>query len=135
MNNNQVLTVGVPHPDVIANPNNSPNTIYHDPLTCFSVSPLGGLGTFVDYGMFGTPNHQIKFQPPSFTTPAQVCTMILKYYKCTSSCYTEDEPVYVTIINSPPTIEDPKNSDIFVEDGKSISEPYIPADIENSPLL
>jgi hypothetical protein len=42
--------------------------------------------------------------------------------------------VPLTIINQPPTIQDPKNNLIYVEDGKSITESYIPFDIEMSPL-
>ena len=47
----------------------------------------------------------------------------------------EDEPVPITILNDPPTIDDPKSNLIYVEDGKSWTESYIPLDLESSPLL
>ena len=48
-------------------------------------------------------------------------------------CYWEFEPINLTIINNPPIIQDPKNNLIYVEDGKTKIENYIPYDDESSP--
>jgi hypothetical protein len=129
----QTFTVGQPHPNVYAHPNNYSDFALADHNDCSSINTLGGIGSFINYDK-SSPTYYLSFQSPSFTTPAGTCTLLLKFHKCTSSCYWEHEPVSFTIINQPPIIQDPKNNLIYVEDGKTISESYVPYDIEMSTL-
>jgi hypothetical protein len=94
----QTFTVGQPHSNVNAHPGNSPHTALADPNDCAPIGPLGGVGDFINYDKSSFP-YYLWFQPPSFTTPASTCTLLLKFYKCTSYCYDEFEPVPFTIIN------------------------------------
>ena len=126
----QTFTVGLPHPNVYAKSGSTPDIAMADPNDCASIAPLSGIGNFINYD---TVN--LSFQAPSFATPAQTCTLLLKFHICTtSSCYWEDEEIKLTIINERPIIQDPKNNLIIVEDGKTQTESYIPYDIEMSPL-
>lgn len=82
----QTFTVGQPHSNVNAHPGNSPHTALADPNDCAFITPLGAIGNFINYDI-STATYYLWFQPPSFTTPAGFCTLLLKFHKCNPSCY------------------------------------------------
>jgi hypothetical protein len=45
----QTFTVGQPHPIVKAYPGNFPDTGWADPNDCAPISPLSGVGNFINY--------------------------------------------------------------------------------------
>jgi hypothetical protein len=90
----QTFTVGQPHSNVWARSCSTPDTALADPNDCAPIGPEGGVGNFINYDTF-----YLSFQPPSFTTLAQTCTLLLKFHICFSSCYWEYEPVPFTIKN------------------------------------
>ena len=93
----QTFTVGQPHSNVDAHPRNFPNFAVADLNDCATISPLGGVGNFINYDT-SSSTYYLWFQPPSFTTPAGFCTLYLKFTKC-NPCYQESEPIPFTIIN------------------------------------
>ena len=78
----------------------------------------------------------IRFETPDFRNPPEVFTVKLQFYKCVpSQCYTEEEPLQITIINTPPVIVCPLASEITIYDGQTGTINYHATDPENSNLL
>ena len=80
-------------------------------------------------------NYTISFEIPDFTNPAEVFTVSLIFYKCGSQCYTEYEPLHITIINTPPVLDGTLASEITIFDGLTGTLNYHATDTKNSHLL
>jgi hypothetical protein len=77
----------------------------------------------------------IRFETPDFTNPPEVFVVYLNFEKCNPTCYTENEPLQITIINSPPVLDATLASEITIYDGQTGTLNYHASDPENSNLL
>jgi hypothetical protein len=62
-------------------------------------------------------DYLIRFETPDFRNPPEVFTVYLHFVKCPPSCYHEDEPLQITIINTPPVLDGTLSSEITIFDG------------------
>jgi hypothetical protein len=76
-------------------------------------------------------DYLIRFETPDFTNPAEVFGVHLHFEKG----YYEDEPLQITIINSPPVLDGTLASEITIYDGLTGTLNYHATDPENSNLL
>ena len=76
----------------------------------------------------------IRFETPDFTNLPQVFTVYLHYEKC-CPWYEENEPLQITIVNTPPVLDGTLASEITIYDGLTGSLNYHASDPENSNLL
>ena len=77
----------------------------------------------------------IRFETPDFRNGPDFFTIYLLFTKCGSPCYTEPEPISITIINTIPVIDNPKASEITIYDGLTDTLHFTATDPENSDLL
>ena len=102
-----MFTVGVGKSPIQAIPNNNPNTISSDLSSSAHITTITGM-PFITYHHFN--DYMIRFETPDFRNGPDFFTINLLFTKCGSPCYTEPEPISITIINTPPVIDNPKDS-------------------------
>jgi hypothetical protein len=80
-------------------------------------------------------DYNIRFETLDFRNPPQVFIVHLHFVKCPPGCYSEDEPVQITIINTPPVLDGILASEITIYDGQTGTLNFHATDPENSNLL
>ena len=110
-------------------PHNNPHTIGSYLSSSNHISTFSGL-PFMKYNVGG--DYYIRFETPDFTNPPEVFTVTLHFEK---DSYYEDEPVQITIINTPPVLDGILASEISIYDGLTGTLNYHATDPENSNLL
>ena len=128
MSHSQVVTVGQYKAPVYAKPNDNPNSVGSILSSSNHITTFTGL-PFIQYNVGG--DYFIRFETPDFTNPAEVFTVYLLFEKG----YYEEEPIQITIINTPPVLDGTLASEITIYDGLTGTLNYHATDTENSHLL
>ena len=126
-----VFTVGQYKGPVYAPPNNNPNSIDAILSNSSHITTFTGL-PFIQYNVGG--DYFIRFDTPDFRNPPESFTVYLHFGKC-CSWYFEDEPLQITIINTPPVLDGTLASEITIYDGQTETLNFHANDPESSNLL
>ena len=124
-----VFTVGQYKAPVYAMPSSNPPIVSAILSNSNHITTFSGL-PFIRYHVGG--DYYIRFEIPDFRNPPEVFTVDLHFEKGGTK---EDEPLKITIINTPPVIVCPLASEITIYDGQTETINYHATDPENSNLL
>jgi len=128
---NFVFTVGQYKAPVYAKPNNNPISVGSILSNSNHITTFAGL-PFIQYNVGG--DYFIRFETPDFRNPPESFTVFLHFEKC-CNWYEENEPLQITIINTPPVLDGTLASEIIIYDGQTGTLNYHATDPENSNLL
>ena len=124
-----VFTVGEYKAPAFAQPHNSPDYIGSILSNSAHITTFSGV-PFIQYNVGG--DYYIRFEIPDFKNPPEEFYVYLHFQKGSGF---ENEPVKITIINTPPVLDGTLASEITIYDGKTGTLNFHASDPENSNLL